>query len=602
MPEMNNKIKYTLTSKLITVIISTLILFSFAVYIYVSNSIESNIKQIEKEQENFIENRFKETQKQKISEELKTINLYLSSINGALTDALYNLDTQIIKNILKNLIQLKSIKCIHLHDSIAQKPFICVKKENGKITFSNSPPADYQNMLFIKYNLEISDKRVGYIQIFFNIDYIVDDAKTKANAELKQIKQILNKKIEKFEENRFKIILFIIIYIIFIIFLIFFILNTYMKKPLKLLYENLNGFFEFLNNPNSSFTPKPYNSKDEFGVITKKLNKSIKNAIKLHKNLSYFMDLVDKNVAIVQCNKDGKIIYASEEFCKLTGYTKYELTGKNHGDFLSTKRCANIYIDYMDSLKDEIELTRKYRKKDGSVVIFSSTLSFKYNNQKKINFTEIMHDITYEKELVSLQKEMQTTQKEILFTIGGIAEERSHETGDHIKRVAAYTELLAQHTNLSERKIQLLRDASPMHDVGKIAIPDSILLKPGKLTTEEFEIMKTHAQIGYEMLKHSNRPLLKTAAIIAHTHHEKFDGSGYPRGLKGGNIHIYGRIVAIADVFDALGSDRVYKKAWKDEKIFDFFEKQRGKHFDPELIDIFFQNIDKFLEIRERYK
>ena len=600
---MNSNIKYSLTTRLITIILSTIIIFSFALYVYISNSIETNIKEIEKEQKIFIENRFKTTQKDLISKELKTINLYLKSINGALTNSLYNLDTEIVKNILKNLIQLKSIQCLYLYDNIMQKPFISVRKDKGKIIFSDSLPENYQNKWFIKYNLEMGDKRIGYIQIFLNIDHIINNAKAKSKNEMEQIKKILEDKIENFENNRYKIIVLFSIYLVFIILLILFILNIYMKKPLKLLYHNLDGFFEFLSNPDSNFTPTPYNSNDEFGEITQKLNKSIKSAVKLHKNLSYFMKLVDKNVPIIQCDKDGKFTYISEEFCKLTGYSKYELLGENHGDFLSHKKSKNIYLNYIDKLKEsEIELIRKYRKKDGSIVTFSSILSSKYDKDKKIKFTEIMHDITYERELISLQNEMQITQKEILFTIGGIAEERSHETGDHIKRVAAYTELLARYTNLSERKINLLRDASPMHDVGKIAIPDSILLKPGKLTEEEFEIMKTHAQIGYEMLKHSKRPLLKTAAIIARTHHEKFDGSGYPRGLKGKNIHIYGRIVAIADVFDALGSDRVYKKAWEDEKIFEFFKAQSGKHFDPELIEIFFKHKDELLRIRDSYK
>ena len=140
-----------------------------------------------------------------------------------------------------------------------------------------------------------------------------------------------------------------------------------------------------------------------------------------------------------------------------------------------------------------------------------------------------------------------------------------------------------------------------MHDIGKVAIPDAILNKPGKFTDEEFEIMKKHAELGYEMLQNSNRPLLKAASIVAYEHHEKYDGSGYPRGLSGENIHIYGRITALADVFDALGSDRVYKKAWNDEEIFAFFKQQRGKHFDPKLIDIFFENLEKFLEIRTSF-
>jgi len=141
-----------------------------------------------------------------------------------------------------------------------------------------------------------------------------------------------------------------------------------------------------------------------------------------------------------------------------------------------------------------------------------------------------------------------------------------------------------------------------MHDIGKVAIADSILNKAGELTPEEFHIIQTHAELGYDMLKSSHRTILKTAAIIAHEHHEKYDGTGYPRGLQGEAIHIYGRITAIADVFDALGHDRVYKKAWENEKIFELFKKERGKHFDPKLVDIFFQNIDKFLEIKNSFK
>jgi len=141
-----------------------------------------------------------------------------------------------------------------------------------------------------------------------------------------------------------------------------------------------------------------------------------------------------------------------------------------------------------------------------------------------------------------------------------------------------------------------------MHDIGKVAIEDDILKKPGKLTSEEFEIMKKHTQIGYDMLKSSQKAILKIAAIVACEHHEKYDGTGYPNRLKGEEIHIYGRITAVADVFDALGSERCYKKAWDDQKIFQFFKDEKGKHFDPVLIDIFFNNLDKFLQIREDYK
>ncbi len=129
--------------------------------------------------------------------------------------------------------------------------------------------------------------------------------------------------------------------------------------------------------------------------------------------------------------------------------------------------------------------------------------------------------------------------------------------------------------------------ASPMHDIGKVGIPDAILNAPRKLTVDEFEIMKTHASLGYNMLKNSNKPILQAAAIVANEHHEKFDGSGYPNATVGEDIHIYGRITAVADVSDALGSDRVYKKAWILDDIMELFNKESGKHFDPKIINIF---------------
>jgi len=141
-----------------------------------------------------------------------------------------------------------------------------------------------------------------------------------------------------------------------------------------------------------------------------------------------------------------------------------------------------------------------------------------------------------------------------------------------------------------------------MHDIGKVGIADNILKKPGKLTEDEFKIMKTHAKLGYSVLKGSDRPVLKTAAIVALEHHEKWDGSGYPKGLSGEDIHIYGRITAMADVFDALGSERCYKKAWDDDRIFKLFKDERGKHFDPTLVDLFFENIDVFLTTRTKYR
>jgi len=206
------------------------------------------------------------------------------------------------------------------------------------------------------------------------------------------------------------------------------------------------------------------------------------------------------------------------------------------------------------------------------------------------------------KEDRELKQEIVNTQKEIIFTMGAIGESRSKETGNHVKRVAEYSYLLAKLYGLSEDEAMLIKEASPMHDIGKIAIPDSILKKPAKLTDEEFTIMKTHAKLGYEMLKHSKRPILKAAATIAYEHHEKYNGTGYPRNLKGDDIHIYGAITAVADVFDALGSDRCYKKAWSDEKIINFFIEETGEHFHPVLANLFLANFEEFTKIREKFK
>jgi len=205
-------------------------------------------------------------------------------------------------------------------------------------------------------------------------------------------------------------------------------------------------------------------------------------------------------------------------------------------------------------------------------------------------------------EITNLNDEISDTQKEVIFTMGAIGEQRSKETGNHVKRVAEYSKILALHYGLSTEKADMLKQASPMHDIGKVAIPDSILNKPGKFEPHERKIMETHANLGFEMLKSSNRPLLKMAAIVAGEHHEKWDGSGYPKGLKKEEIHIYGRITALADVFDALGSDRVYKKAWENDRIFTLFKKERGKHFEPKLIDIFFEHLDEFLAVQRTFK
>ena len=218
----------------------------------------------------------------------------------------------------------------------------------------------------------------------------------------------------------------------------------------------------------------------------------------------------------------------------------------------------------------------------------------------KENF--VLAYLTNVTEVMELNDAIEDTQKEVIYAMGEIGETRSKETGNHVKRVALYSRELALLYGLSYEEASKLEMASPMHDIGKVGIEDAILNAPRKLTKDEFEIMKTHASLGYDMLKSSHKPILQAAAIVANEHHEKYDGSGYPNGAAGKNIHIYGRITAVADVFDALGSNRVYKKAWELDKILQLFKDEKGKHFDPKLVELFLDNLDIFLEIRNKFK
>ncbi|WP_409422411.1 HD domain-containing phosphohydrolase [Pseudaeromonas sp. ZJS20] len=205
-------------------------------------------------------------------------------------------------------------------------------------------------------------------------------------------------------------------------------------------------------------------------------------------------------------------------------------------------------------------------------------------------------------ENIRLNELLADNQREIIYRIGEIVETRSRESGLHVKRVALYCELFGRLLGLSEEQSEMLKRASPLHDIGKIGIPDAILHKPGKLEPDEWSVMKQHAQIGYDMLRGSDIPMFQVGALIALNHHEKWDGSGYPRGLKGEDIPLEGRITALVDVFDALGSDRCYKKAWPLEKILQLIEAENGRHFDPSLVALMLANLDEFLAIRDQYK
>ncbi len=199
-------------------------------------------------------------------------------------------------------------------------------------------------------------------------------------------------------------------------------------------------------------------------------------------------------------------------------------------------------------------------------------------------------------ELQKSKEELEATQEELIHILGDISESRSHETGDHIRRVAEISYKLALYYGLPQAEANKIRLAAPMHDLGKVSIPDAVLNKPGRFTDEEFAKMKSHASEGEQILMQSKRELLRFAATLAGSHHERWDGKGYPRGLKGEEIPLAGRICAVADVLDALASPRCYKPAWPEEKVREEFVKQRGAQFQPELVDVLLEHWDEMFD------
>jgi cyclic di-GMP phosphodiesterase len=205
------------------------------------------------------------------------------------------------------------------------------------------------------------------------------------------------------------------------------------------------------------------------------------------------------------------------------------------------------------------------------------------------------------KELQLAHQQLQESRLQVVRRLGRAAEYRDNETGLHIIRMSYISVAIGRAAGMDDEATDLLLNASPMHDIGKIGIPDKILLKPGKFEPEEWEIMKTHAQIGADILSGDDTPMMAMAREIALTHHEKWDGSGYPNSLQGEAIPLVGRVSALADVFDALTSERPYKKAWDVDVAIDYIKEQSGKHFDPKLVELFIENLDDIVLIKEKY-
>jgi len=245
-----------------------------------------------------------------------------------------------------------------------------------------------------------------------------------------------------------------------------------------------------------------------------------------------------------------------------------------------------VLIDVANALRRRrLELENRHHRENLEAIVRTRTLAL----QQALEWLE------------RTEKELRLSREETIQRLAIAAEFRDNATAQHVQRMSHYCELLARKAGLSPERCDLIRTASPMHDIGKIGTPDHVLLKPGKFTEEEFGVIAQHAEIGYRILSGSDAELLKVAAIIAYTHHERFDGTGYPRGLKGEAIPIEGRIAAIADAFDALTTQRVYKPAFELSHAIDLMRKHRSAHFDPELLDTFIASTDELTHIHDQY-
>lgn len=337
--------------------------------------------------------------------------------------------------------------------------------------------------------------------------------------------------------------------------------------------------------------------------MSKDLQISTDNFETMQKRAYQYEDAMDHTMAVMRTTSENIITYVNQKFCDISGYSPQDVIGLECSALRAEKHLQNRDCEAIKTKlaqKEIVKFSFANVGKEGNIFHTDTTVYSIVDNDG--NIIEHLHLMCNISDLIHLHEEIENTQREIIYKMGEIGESRSKETGNHVRRVAEYSKLLALLAGLDEKEAEIVAVASAMHDIGKVAIPDVVLLKPGKLNEDEWVVMRSHSVIGYDVLAGSERPLLKAAAIIAKEHHEKFDGSGYPLGLSGENIHIYGRIIAIADVFDALGSDRVYKKAWSLEKIITLFKEEKGKHFDPRLVDLFFEHLDDFLQIKALYE
>ncbi len=297
---------------------------------------------------------------------------------------------------------------------------------------------------------------------------------------------------------------------------------------------------------------------------------------------------------------DGNIVSANKNFSTTLNYSPEELVGQSLCNLIQD--CNDFKDRVLKKVKNQGFSSRiiKIIGKDGQHHTLSTVIVGIHNEQGDIHsLISLSQDIS---DSISLNEQIIESQKELIYVLGEVVDNRSQEAGLHIKRVAVISEFLALKYGLSEEHSAMIKIASPLHDIGKVGIPDEILNKPGKLSDAEFRIMKGHANMGFQLLNRLDKPLIKMAATIAHEHHERYNGQGYPAGLVGDHIAIEARIVSIVDVFDALSSRRIYKEPWTDQDILDYLNANKAMEFDHELVDLFMENIDEIIQIRNRLR
>ena len=314
--------------------------------------------------------------------------------------------------------------------------------------------------------------------------------------------------------------------------------------------------------------------------------------------LKEYKRVLESGTCICITDQQFRIRSVNSQFETLLGYSSVELEGKPITG-ISPESAITQWMSEAQHAEVDDATSRVFRftGHDGDQFQLSVGCAAVHDQSGQVeSIVLICQDVT---ESQRLSREILETQRELLYTMGDVVESRSEETGQHVRRVAQVSKFLALKTGLSPEFAEMIETAAPMHDIGKVGISDAILHKPGKLTSDEFEEMKRHASIGFRILGSVDRELISLAARIAHQHHERYDGLGYPNGLKGEEISIEARIVSIADVLDALFSVRSYKPAWDEQSVLEHFRAQRGMQFDPNLVDLLLFHWDEIQVLRK---